>query len=62
MFISKENKETFHIFLCRATNKLFTNVAKVNARGNAQANIIIIPNCNANSRKSANSLNCIHDQ
>lgn len=30
-----------------------TRVAKQNMRGNAQANIIIIPNWRANSRKSA---------
>lgn len=36
-----------------ALKELFTNAAKANARGKAQANIIIIPNCNANSRKSA---------
>lgn len=34
--------------------KSFTNAAKVNERGNAQANIMINPNCNANSRNSAN--------
>lgn len=32
---------------------LYTKAEKVNARGNAQANIMIIPNCNANSKKSA---------
>lgn len=32
---------------------LYTKAAKANVRGNAQANIMIIPNCNANSKKSA---------
>lgn len=32
---------------------LYTTAEKANARGNAQANIMIIPNCNANSKKSA---------
>lgn len=32
---------------------IYTTAAKANAGGNAQANIKIIPNCNANSKKSA---------
>lgn len=32
---------------------LYTKVAKANARGNAQANIMIIPNCKASSKQSA---------
>jgi hypothetical protein len=35
------------------TKRLYTTAEKANARGNAQANIMIIPNCNANSKKSA---------
>ena len=37
----------------KATKSILTNAAKTNAGGNAHANIIIMPNCNANSRKSA---------
>ena len=36
-------------------HSIYTTAAKTNAGGNAQANIKIMPNCNANSKKSANS-------
>ena len=32
---------------------IYTTAAKANAGGNAQENIKIIPNCNANSKKSS---------
>jgi hypothetical protein len=36
---------------------LYTKAAKANARGNAQANIMIIPNCKASSKQSASDFN-----
>lgn len=37
----------------------FTNAANAKARGNAQANIIIIPNCKASSKQSAFSIGVV---
>ena len=36
-------------------HRIYTTAAKTKAGGNAQANIKIMPNCNANSKKSAKS-------
>lgn len=43
----------------KVRKSIYTTAAKANAGGNAQANIIIIPNCNANSKKSALKLETI---
>lgn len=53
MFFTKKEKMV-DTLVYKKKLKSFTNAAKVNERGNAQANIMINPNCNANSRNSAN--------
>lgn len=52
--LNKKKKKKIHIILQNVSVKsLHTKIAKAKARGNALANIIIMPNCNANSKRSA---------